>query len=599
MSVHQILHIRPQSPPRRQRACLPCTKAKARCHYEKNEIRDGCDRCRRLAVTCTPQTTKSLRRPRQIKVKTIIEPIHASSGRDEDPWIPVADPENGLLIAGIEPNVVPAIGSGHVRSQGQDNGIPYHSKPPSLKSSTTSLLPPSPGFGITWDQAEQAIVDFTIIFTAHFPFIILEHNITARRLFVRKPLLFRAIMLIAIDFTSAKTREIKRSINAWIGQHLMVKGSQDIGALQGLIVYITWSNPQFFSDRRATQLIYLAVGLAHNIGITRLAVPGDALIREGNDINVEHRTFLACYYILSINSSQFGRPNPLSSGYVQYCVESLERSSEVATDFLLIKLVKFRNFVEQIPTIYQGLDDVTWSREIFNNVSEKLHAIRKDLDDFMSDITHKHPKFLLLWTLHHSALLQLHLPMTYIVAKSDETSQLQIECMLYCLQACRTFVSMTKSFSPDGIIFVPFTTLVDMTSMVIATSRLLLVNINGWDLEKARETIDIQVALDGLIDKITAGTKIKDERVATTAVENPSCYTPDEPDDKEQDRLRVFIKMLESIKNWYKNQVHFSERRGLEYNISDEPLRSPQTHLEAQSPQWNFTFFFESLLLRD
>lgn len=118
--------------------------------------------------------------------------------------------------------------------------IPRQSTSLSSGSSATSDLPLSPGFGITWDQAERALLDFTLIYTAHFPFIILDHDITARRLFVEKPLLFRAILMIAIDITSSKSREIRRSVDAWIGQHLMVMEEQSMASLQGLIVHIAW-----------------------------------------------------------------------------------------------------------------------------------------------------------------------------------------------------------------------------------------------------------------------------------------------------------------------------------------------------------------------
>lgn len=35
---------RSSSPPRRQRACQPCSKAKARCNFPDNDIASGCDR---------------------------------------------------------------------------------------------------------------------------------------------------------------------------------------------------------------------------------------------------------------------------------------------------------------------------------------------------------------------------------------------------------------------------------------------------------------------------------------------------------------------------------------------------------------------------
>ncbi|KAI3334141.1 hypothetical protein F4824DRAFT_468857 [Ustulina deusta] len=604
---------RPQSPPRRQRACLPCTKAKARCHYENNEIGDGCDRCRRLGSPCSPQTTKSLRRPRQVKAKDRSESVDVSTasaqGRREIPTADSGDtvanlgPPPSLQEANNAPNTdMVAASSGRPPQKG--HSIPHHPKSLPSQSSVPHHLPLSPGFGISWDEAEKAVEDFTIIFTAHLPFVILDHDITARRLYSEKPLLFRAILMIAIDFTSAKSREIRRSIDAWIGQHLLVMEEQNIGALQGLIVYIFWANPHFYSDHRATQLIYFALGLAHSLDITREAVPGKKQVKKESEINEEHRAFLACYYFLSFNSFQFGRPNPLSStSYVQYCIDSLERSAEVATDFLLVKLVKFRQFIGRIPTVYQGICDMKWCREISEDASDELRKITKDLDDFMNDVSFKHPKLLLLWTLHNNAIVQLHLPMTYVAPESEGASRVQLECLQHCLQASQRLVDMVKSFSPDGMLYAPFTTFADLISMLIATSRLLLVNINGWDLKKARQSVDLKTVINELIGKVTMANKIKVAKVAEAAVANPSSYKPDGPEEDNQNRLHIFMKLLESVRSWLDSQGAFhsideESGQGQKDNSNEIP---PPGRIDAnpQSPQWNFTFFFESLLQID
>ncbi|TGJ79597.1 hypothetical protein E0Z10_g9163 [Xylaria hypoxylon] len=463
-------------------------------------------------------------------------------------------------------------GSGSSQSQNRYN-IPHHSK----SKSSIPHLPSSPGFGISWDQAEKAIDDFTTIFTAHLPFVILDHDITARRLFVEKPLLFRAILMIAIDFTFAKSHEIRRSIDTWIGQHILAMEEQNLGALQGLIVYIAWANPHFYSDRKGTQLMYFAVGLAHSLGITREPTPKNTQAKKESEINEEHRAFLACYYFLSFNSFQFGRPNPLSTtSHVQYCVDSLERSSEFATDFLLIKLVKFRQFIGRVPNVYQGLCDMKWCREISADASEELNEIRKDLDDLISDVSHKHPKL-----------------------QNERASRLQLECMQYCFQASQKFVSMAKSFSPDGFLYAPFTTLTDIIAMLIATSRLLLVEVDGWDLEKARQNIDVKAAIDEVIAKLSVANKVKIERVAAAALVNPSSYKADGADEEKHNQLQIFVKLIESIGSWLDKQGAFlssNEEPGQRRNSTDETRTPARAYAGPQSPLWNFTFFFESLL---
>ncbi|KAJ3556407.1 hypothetical protein NPX13_g10142 [Xylaria arbuscula] len=508
------------------------------------------------------------------------------------PSYPIPQATNGASAIG-------QVDAGHGPVQ-NNYSIPLHPRSLPVQPSIPNRPPPSPGFGVSWEQAEKAVAEFTNLFTAHLPFVILDHDITARRLCIEKPLLFRVILMIAIDFTASKSREIRRSVDAWIGQHVLVMEEQDIGVLQGLLVYILWASPHFYADKRATQLIYLAVGLAHSLGITRGAVSEDQPIRKESEINEEHRAFLTCYYVLSFNCFQFGRPNTLSSSYVQHCIDSLERSSEFASDFLLLKLVKFRQFINRVPTVYQGICDMKWCREISEDASEGLKQITKDLDDSMSDISHKHYKLLLLWNLHNSAIVQLHLPMTYVVPENETVSRVQLESMQHCLQAARAFIGRVISFSPDGMLYAPFTTLADLLSVIIAISRLLVVRIDGWDLTQARKSLDLKAMITELKIKMTTGSKVKAARLAEAAVANPSSYKPDGPGDEKHNRALTFMKLIDSVEEWLDAQGAFlpvgDESSEEQDGDSDEKPAPVPCYASPQSPQWSFTYYFESLL---
>src|SRR5436190_1091810 len=104
--------------------------------------------------------------------------------------------------------------------------------------------------------------------------------------------------------------------------------------------------------------------------------------------------------------------------------------------------------------------------------------------------------------------------MTYVTPDTEEASRLQSESMQHCLEASRMLARMVKSFSPDGMMRAPFTTLTDLFSMFIGTSRLLLLEVDGWDLKVARKSIDVEAVLDDMMDKLTRGSKAKAEKLA-------------------------------------------------------------------------------------
>lgn len=111
---------------------------------------------------------------------------------------------------------------------------------PALDDGAAASTPSSPGFGLTWDHANQALSLFKAKFTPEFPFVALDLEVTAAQLYLEKPLLFRVILMVAAPITLAKQREMRRSISAYIGQHLVVLGERDLDLLQGLLVFIAW-----------------------------------------------------------------------------------------------------------------------------------------------------------------------------------------------------------------------------------------------------------------------------------------------------------------------------------------------------------------------
>ncbi|KAI1501431.1 hypothetical protein F5X99DRAFT_382449 [Biscogniauxia marginata] len=645
MSDHRVDAGRSRSPPRRQRACLPCTKAKARCNFKDNKLENGCDRCRRMQISCAPQMKRSLRRPRQVKSSQDSYNTASPVGQAAGGVTPVSNINYGTELFSAGPSCISSSESPSAASakspqiptlsdrgyetlstveekhqQQQQLSTPLQQptylekRPQSSLFAATGNAPSGPGFGINWNQAEEALSDYKSGFMPQFPFVALDPDISAHQVFSEKPLLFRVIMLVAARLTLAKQREIKRSIDAYIGQHMLVMKEQDIGMLQGLIAYIAWGHHEFYMDRKITQLVYLAAGYVHSLGITHHPYLADhwAMVTlspnnakeifmrynhppiETSHTLEERRAFLGCFYVLSINSLQFGRRNAFRLEYVSYCLESLGRSAEYRTDFHLIKMMEFRQFTQRIAEEFPGLHDLGSGIEFTVEVSDKMKSLRAQLDQLFENVSREHPRFVLLWITHLSILVRLYLPATYMRARTEEASSRQLQHMLSSLQVARSFFATLLSLSPERLLRCPFISLTDMSLVIVASARLLLVEIDGWNLQNARQILDFPSTMDDLVSLSSAARKLRDDRIADAAATYPSSFAQNRLDDESKDPWVHYIEKIKTVKAWYGQQIAQEAGGSRELWRMGRPP-TPGSVLSTQS--WNH--FFLGLLGND
>jgi hypothetical protein len=189
-----------------------------------------------------------------------------------------------------------------------------YASPPQFDYS--SSVPSQPGLGLTWKLAEQALGSFKLNYMPNFPFVAVGPHVSAQQLYCEKPLVFRTIMLASGALSSSQWRDIRRSINAYIGQHILVLEERSLDLLQGLLIFLAWSSG-CDQDQNVTMLLHLAIGYAHSLGITRIPSPTSpdgpgTLVHGDTDIGSiptfgpaywrsleEKRAFLGLYYLLS------------------------------------------------------------------------------------------------------------------------------------------------------------------------------------------------------------------------------------------------------------------------------------------------------------
>ncbi|KXH39827.1 hypothetical protein CSIM01_06544 [Colletotrichum simmondsii] len=259
---------RPDSPPRRLRACAPCTRAKARCNFrEENARRHLCDR----RVATLEQQIAHLVTPE--KSPAASTPSAETSGSTPSTSSPPSHPDShshsrpAPLIQRHNPGPV-------------TQNLPSYSHSSSSSPSSSSLIVTTstttkPPLGLTWSQASNVLADFRANFVPTFPFIQVDGpsvdpgSGSPQRLAREKPFLFRAIMLAAAPAGKTRAEAMHRELLAEMGARMMLEEEGGLDLLQGMLVIILWAECRYWFDKQITRLVYTALGYAHSLGITK------------------------------------------------------------------------------------------------------------------------------------------------------------------------------------------------------------------------------------------------------------------------------------------------------------------------------------------
>ncbi|KAM3557389.1 hypothetical protein MY1884_004543 [Beauveria asiatica] len=592
---------RPASPPRRRRACIPCTNAKARCNF--TDLNGGPDDavCERYvsfdALTTAIEaqnalTSRSLgiggsSSPGQIPGLTHAQsPAHAQS--------PVAtatsSPANSTSASRPSP-AAPRQGS------------------TSRPSSQPSIQPPP--MGLSWPQAERILAIYRDICLYNFPFVWIPGYMTAQELCESKPCLFRAVMLSSAPLPVARLKKMKRNVIAYISQRMLVEEERSLDVLQGLLIVIAWADLQSLYDQQITNLTYLATGYAHNLGITKIPrellkqigmdnAPDD--VRAAKDINVpkapssdEMRAFLG------VNSGQFGRNTTMRSQYVDFCADALAQAGEYPSDFLLQQVVRLMQIEDRISEFFGSANDTARGRPLLFLVDENVTTLRAELDTILESLTytelakrlpHCSPDqidhFARYFDLTRQYLLvRLYEPATYLgdlpenSAEPGGRHQYRATALHNCLVAANAFFETVTNVPATSARFQALAAPGQTGFVMVICSRLLVVDAPDWDAAAARRVLDFS----GFLAKIIGRLQVAEERrkvnvehfVRETRVLGVTQEEMDEPG-----RYVGTSQKTAYIKAWYENRLRQMDESAAAGGGAAAPLSSEPMYIEER-----------------
>ncbi|KAL5606077.1 hypothetical protein BROUX41_006153 [Berkeleyomyces rouxiae] len=626
-----------ESPPRRLRACVPCTKAKAKCNFKlENHSRHLCDRCNHLGIECTAKTTKSIRKPRQLKplasrvasleqiIDNLTNRLASAEGQSHGDisqaevgsshQLPITTPESacGSSDAGNDDQTTPVAGGNSTTAPvirpssskgpatsnptgntggatGSNNGSVSGSvNSANLATATSTSDNTTPPFGLNWDQVNLAVMEFKARYTPAFPFVVVDEK-SIEQLLADSPFLVRAIIFITVPFTPAMLKAIRKDLMTYLAMRSLVEARVSLDVLQGMLILIAWG-PIRLAPTQIHQMMNLSVAHARSLGIVMPRVsqnnwhttsrgpedPRQASIAQNTSglTMAQQRAYLGAFYLSEISSCRGGYQPLLNGSPLDVHAATRLLTSDTRSDFMVEKIGSIAEVTNKATAIF-GIPYARDRKPTYAAVVEcRSQPLRAQLDKIAQGVAADHPDFSHFRMHYTYALVRLYEPATFITDAAQRTtpSIYLLQALSDCLVALKDFFAAFVSIAPHAATggFQTYATLATLEQVSLAACvavRILLLEVDGWDLALARLQLDFGAIMDSLLQLLRRADQARlqlEARFAGVRREDGTAVAED------FGSLERYVKNLQLLHVWY-------ERRSAAPDVQAVPIPQTQT----------------------
>ncbi|RDL40971.1 uncharacterized protein BP5553_00950 [Venustampulla echinocandica] len=536
------------------RACQNCSRLKAKCIPQTDGVEDRCTRCFRLDKECvTPPRRARKRRPPshatgvsqlEEKIQSLVSllagakagmlnpdnpfPTSAQNAGRTDPdraKVSAASSINGSAssLAALASRETPPIqepwdpprpmGIHLDASNCGPAPQPPIEKPLTPDTSTPSTTaPPQPNrqwpFNDRPGPEESWLLNiFRDTYLIHFPFVKIPPETSAEDLWVRRPWVYYAVIMVASQSNRTRQLEMAKHMTTEVATALIIRGEKNLDMLQGLLIHNAWCynfSPQT-PHTQSTAVFQLAHTMIFDLGLnkpvrdtldglpdTSKIIP-EINLSESRRTSDERRTLLAWFFSSSVISLCLRRMECLQhTPYIDHNCKLLYDSAEYESDLVLVTLVRLQCIVESFQR--------TLLNESMTPHGSKVPAwmyiksARAELQDFWTSLCPRLRSNGPLLRAYHSAEVYIYQPSIHPSSHgvSFGTGNAQrLELLYACLISCKTLLDLYLALPLSVYYTVSIVELAEMGHGLTALSRLSLVEQPGWDLAHVRKTVNL------------------------------------------------------------------------------------------------------------
>ncbi|KAF5650991.1 hypothetical protein F52700_226 [Fusarium sp. NRRL 52700] len=436
-----------------------------------------------------------------------------------------------------------------------------------------------PPFGLSWSQSAQVLSLFHEGFTSQFPFVTVGSHHTAESLHRSSPFLFRAIMIAAAPLSETELAKARRNILAYLSFSVMVEEDKTLDILQGLLVIIAWCH---IDNSQATNLAYLALGYAHNLGITQ-DMPSAQTISSGifnkeqiASLLEEIRALLGLYCLLSIVSMRQSRRNPLDMPYMETYLKIVSQAQSTPSDNSIEYIVRFVQMGERLSRSFGEPHERTLLSPYAVLLEGTGSRFRNDLSRLAESVPNGNVEtFGQTFELYRLYLLvRLFEPAIIVACHPDEGVPqfvYLLTCLRNCLHAMQSFFDILLCSPVDLLLRRSILTYDQILYVMLQAVKLFLVEIPDWDTQSIRQTLQLASILDQMISRYEEA-----ERLRRAATKRFVFSTLEEESPNEVTGILKLAKEICWLKCWLESK--FQKSRG---------EVGADTYQDALKPTWS------------
>ncbi|KAM5376864.1 hypothetical protein ACJZ2D_005351 [Fusarium nematophilum] len=348
-------------------------------------------------------------------------------------------------------------------------------------------------------------------------------------------------MLVAAPLPAQRVAKMKRNTLAYLGYRMLVESEKTLDLLQGLLVVLAWAHVCFIDDGQVTSLEYLALGYAHRLGITQIPPSLLEQIASTNQPETsgfaaktrvpqtthsldEQRALLGLYCILSVTSTKQSRRNPLDGPYIDICCKTVAAAQSTKLDLILDRFVRLMQMNEQLSRGFGEPHERTLSRPYAFLLEGNGRRFRTELDRIAEaaahpDVADRRQVFNLY---HHYLIARLYEPAVVVADHPGEgvsPSMYRSLCLRNALAAVQSFFDLVLSSPGEGFLRRSIITVDQAAFVMVLSARLLLIDAPDWDVQLARQTLDLSTILDRILERMDEMQALRVRAIETFACE--------------------------------------------------------------------------------